>query len=622
MNIAAKLIEAQIVRVAIVDDDLSKRITSADLQIENPHAAAALNDHADPDRVAYVNLLNREGHNPGTLDDLAEPLAEESIRSQAPARLRAAAEAVLAARSDRAEPVLRVIALLKELGITEANIHTYPTPEMPHDAIYDLIIVDYFLVDTTIDATLPFIRAVLDTHREQGLPLQVILMSSHEARLKNDFKSIRPELKTSSSRMRIMEKPHTDDTHLVAWRAALWQLACDRGDVVKLERFIEQTGTALTASATATAGRLWELDLQAMDLLHELASNDNDDYVRYVEDAVSRRLLSSLEADGGMRPPLEQLDEILVAHRTANLLSPTAEIGDSRAAIHGLMHSMEWREGAPVLPAYPAGADPLEKARWVQRNIRFGMVLRDPQGGEWLNITQACDLAQAKEADFGSSTVLFVRGQHTPPSVTLDGKGKYYVSMSAMMAHSENHVLTWNLRDVRAESIQAFGVTYGTDWQVVGELRPDRAQDISAQYGARMARVGLPVTLSAWRLAGCAVRAGTLAAAVETDALAGVALVGHAIQRPKARTHELHLDLASVDALLTEHGGVLDTTVVEVLTGIAIKPGSRKDMGGRAVFVYKAAVPSTVADARSGLETLLQDTRNAERILVLVWSAP
>lgn len=619
MNIAAKLTEAQIVRVAIVDDDLSKRITSADLQIENPHAAAALNDHADPDRVAYVDLLRREGHNPDALDDLAEPLAEEAIRNQAPARLRAAGEAVLAARTDRAEPVLRVIALLKELGITEANIHTYPTPRLPHDAVYDLMIVDYFLVDTMTDATLPFIREVLDTHHEEDLPLQVILMSSHEARLKHDFKSIRPELKVSSSRMRIMEKPSTD-THLVAWRAALWQLASDRSDVIKLERFIEQTGTALTASATATASHLWELDLQAMDLLHELASKDNDDYVRYVEDAVSRRLLSSLEADGGMRPALQQLDEVLAAHRTANLLSPTAEIGDSRAAIHGLMHSMEWREGAPVLPAYPAGADPLEQARWVQRNIRFGMVLRDPQGGEWLNITQACDLAQAKEADFGSSTVLFVRGQHTLPSVTLDGN--YYVSMSAMMAHSENHVLTWNLRDVRAESIQAFGVNYGTGWQVVGELRPDRAQDIAAQYGARMARVGLPVTLSAWRLAGCAVRAGSLAAALETDALVGLALDGHAIQRPKVKTHELHLDLASVDALLTTHGGVLDTAVVALLTGMAIKPGSKQDVGGRAVCVYRAVAPSSVADARSGLEPLLQDARNAEKILVLVWSAP
>ena len=77
-----------------------------------------------------------------------------------------------------------------------------------------------------------------------------------------------------------------------------------------------------------------------------------------------------------------------------------------------------------------------------------------------------------------------------------------------------------------------------------------------------------------------------------------------------------------MDALLTMHGGVLDAAVVMLLTGMAIKPGKRQDVGGRAVCVYMKAPPSSVADARSGLDQLLQDVRNVEKILVLVWSAP
>lgn len=619
MDIAAKLTEAQVVRVAIIDDDLSARITSADLQLENAAAAALLNDRADPDREAYVALLTRLERDPANLPDLAEPLAEVDIRAAAPTRLRLAAEAVLDARAGRALPVERVIGLLTELGITEANISIFPSPHVPHEAVFDLIIVDYFLVDTMTDATLPFIRETLDSHEGQEHPLQVILMSSHEEQLRRDFKTIRPELKVSSSRMRIMEKP-LSDTHLVAWRAALWQLASDRAEVTKLERVIRETGTSLIRAANGTASRLWELDLQALDLLHELASKDNDDFVRYVEDAVSRLLLSGLEADGGMRASLQALDMTLTEHRTQNLLSPTAEIGDSRAAIHSLMHSMEWREGAPELPPYPSGESPLEQARWVRKNVRFGMVLLDPQGSEWLNITQACDLAQAKETDFDSSTVLFVRGKHTLPSVTLEET--YYVSMSAMMAHSENHVLTWNLRDVRAQSIQAFGVTYGQGWQVVAELRPDRAQDIAAQYGARMARVGLPVTLSAWRLTGRAVRVGDLDDAAADAALEGLDLEGHAIKRPKAKLHELHLNLSSLDALLNRHGQALDAAMVNLLTGMAIKPGSKQDVGGKAICIYIAAPPATVGEARQGLDALLRDVRNVEKIAIFLWSAP
>jgi hypothetical protein len=272
------------------------------------------------------------------LEDLAEPLSEELIRVAAPQRLRAAAEAALAARTERAQPVWRVIELLERLGIAAASIDRYSTPQIPSNQLYDLLVVDYFLVDTSATGTLPFIQEVLQQHDGKEHALQVILMSSHDEQLKADFKKIRPMLQVSSSRLRIMEKPKTD-MHVVSWKVALFQLASDRPFVVALERFIRDAGTTLTEAAKVTATRLWELDLQAMDLLHEVTSKDHDDYVRYVEDAVSRRLLSGLEEDGGMRPSLQQLDAIFTPHRGTNLLSPTAEIGDSRAAIHALMHT-------------------------------------------------------------------------------------------------------------------------------------------------------------------------------------------------------------------------------------------------------------------------------------------
>lgn len=625
MDVAAKLAEAQIVRIAIVDDDLSARITLADLELADARVAALLNDLTDPTREAYLAVLVAAGRVPAEIEDLAEPLAEPAIRAAAPARLRTAAEAVLEARRGQAEPVERVIALLKEFGIEDANIDRYPAPALPHDTFYDLIIVDYYLVDTQTTETLPFIRRMLDQHAGQARPLQVVLMSSHDQELKANFKEIRPMLQASSSRVRIMEKPKTP-AHGAAWRAMLWQLASDRSEVSMLERFIREGGTALTESAAKTLGQLWELDVQAMDLLHELAAKDNDDYVRYVEDVISRRLLSGLEEDGGMRPSLQQLDDAFATHRAKNLLAPAAEIGDSRAAIHGLMHSMEWRDGVAAMPPFPAGEPELERARWVRKHIRFGMVLTDRAGTKWLNITQACDLAQAKDEEIGRSTVLMIRGQHSLP--TAAPHGEFYVPMSAMMANAENHVLTWNLRDVRAESIQAFATTYGDGWQVVGELRPERAQDIAAQYGARMARVGLPVTLSAWRLEGVAMRVGDLTAAGDDDPLDGLALLGHAVQRARDRgrdkPHELHLDVSSLGELLTVHGERLDESVAALLTGISLRQEAKMDIGAKAVCRYCATKPETVGKAKVALAypQLLTQPRNAERIVLFLWSAP
>lgn len=622
MDVPAKLVEAQIVRVAVVDDDLSNRIQHADLELADRAVAALLNDPMDPDRGAYIDALIAMGRQPEHIDDLAEPLAEAAIRAAAPPRLRNAAEAVLRTRADRAEPVERVISLLKELGIDEAAIDRYPTPDIPHGKHYDLMIVDYYLVDTQTVETLPFIRRVLDDHAEQPRPLQIILMSSHDEELRVNFKTIRPQLKVSGSRMRIMEKPKSS-TQLIAWQAVLWQLASDRSDVPIVERFVSEAATALTASATATAAKLWELDVQAMDLLHELSSKDNDDYVRYVEDAISRRMLSGLEEDGGMRPSLQQLDAVFAAHRTSNLLAPAAEIGDSRAAIHGLMHSMEWRDGATTLPPFPNGETELERSRWIRKYIRFGMVLLDHEGTKWLNITQACDLGQARDEEIGRSTLLFVRGQNSLPAASPNGE--YFVPMSAMMADAENHVLTWNLRDVRAESIQGFSTSYGGGWQVVGELRPDVAQSIAAQYGARMARVGLPVKLAAWRLNGVAIRAGELRDANADSPLTGVVLNGHAVQRAKERSggkHELHLDLPSLGNLLMAHGDVLDAGVAGLLTGISIKQGGKQEVG-KAFCRYSAERPASAGKAREELaHPQLLEERNANKIVLFLWSAP
>ena len=621
MDVAAKLLEAQVMRVAIVDDDLSQTISHEELEIADRQAAALLNDEADPDREAYIALLVREGRNPALLDDLAEPLSEEGIRAAAPPRLRAAAEAARAARMARAEPVRRVIQLLEQLGIEVTSIDTYSTPQIPNGEFYDLLIVDYFLVDTSANATLPFIQEVLQVHAGHARPLQVILMSSHDEQLKADFKTIRPMLQVSSSRLRIMEKPKTD-MHLISWKAALYQLASDRSLVGTLERFIREAGTTLMEAAKDTATKLWELDLQAMDLLHEVTSKDHDDYVRYVEDAVSRRLLSGLEEDGGMRASLQQLDAIFTPHRGTNLLSPTAEIGDSRAAIHGLMHSMEWRSGKPGLPTFPTAAEELQRSRWIRKHIRLGMVVRDPLGNEWLNITQACDLAQAKDEDIGESSIVFLGGQRSLPAEKLDGQ--YYHSMSAMMAQAENHVLTWNLRNVRTESIQSFSTTFGQGWQVIGELRQDVAQSIATSFGARAARVGLPITLSAWRLSGCAVRVGDILGIADEANIVGTPLRGYAIQRASGERHELHLDRSSLDQLLTTHGDAFNDSVLSLLTGTQLKKGSKSSFDGRPVILYCKTRPENIGDVRTQLSnpSWLTGAGNADRILVVLWCAP
>lgn len=616
MDFSEVLMQASITRVAIVDDDLSGNITTPDLLTIDGDLEALLSDPNDPDSQQYQELLASLGHDYDELEDKATPLSDPAIAARAPARLRQAAEQVLEARASNAEPVARLHALLISAGISEDNIDKYSSPYVPPDKLYDLIIVDYFLVDNSEKKTLPFIREMIESHNGREHPLQVILMSTHEAEIKKEFRNFRPQLGVTSSRMRVMGKPVSDD-YLIQWRLALLQLANDRSYINVMEGFIRNAGAAIQKAAAEQARSMWELDLQAMDILHETSSRDNDNYCRYVEECLSRNLLTNLEEQTVMRAALTTLEEQLVAHRVAKVIPPVAEIGDSRAAIRALMKSMEWRGGAgPSLSAYPAGEAPIEKAKWVRLNLRFGMVLKAADGKEWLNITQACDLAQAKDTDVEITTLLLVGGYRAHPSSSAANEAM--LQMNSTMTDKDAQVLGWNLRSVRTPSIQQFGIEYEQGWSVSGELRLDLAQSIATQYGSRTARVGLQKKMWSWRLQGVGLSVNTILDSDPDGPVVGVVLSGHGMSRGKSE--EIHIDRECLTALSDQFPGVYSNSV-HAHEGLQLKIGGKKE--GSPLILYCKATPKNIRELRAELdhEQWLNRADNRQKVIVALWYA-
>lgn len=616
MNLQEQIAAAGITRVAIVDDDLSGRISSRDLQSVDRDAAAVLADRQDPDRAMYVELLARLGTNTDELVDLAEPLSYPEVRQQAPARLRDAAEQVLAVRRDSAEPIRRIQELLEALGIARASIDHFSTPEVPAARRYDLLIVDYFLHEGSQEATLPFVRAMLDAHREEPVPLQLILMSSHELELRSVFQELRPELRISSSRMRIMGKPNTGD-QLLQWKLALNQLAADRANVRVVEAFAEATARSVREAAEHVARRVWELDLQAMDLLHETAVGDNDDYSRYVEECLSRQLLARLEELTELRASLISLGQNLAENRSSKVISPPAEIGDSRAALRALMSSVEWRGGAAApSSAYPVNGTPLDKSKWVRCSLRFGMVLRSGNGQEWLNLTQACDLAQAADEDLATTCLLLIAGQRYNPIDQPDSEA--VISMTTCVGDTGTEVIGWNLLRTFTPTVREFGGVFSNGWSTVGEMRIDQAQSIAVEYGTRAARVGLLKRLSVWRLEGLAMTARTLVNSHADDALTGTAMSGSARARGDSMD-EIHIDRESFDRLLTTFPGALDDRALALYAGAQAKRG--KKAATTPPLVYCTTKPASMRALRLAFsnEQWLTRPDSADKVLLALW---
>ncbi len=617
MDLKKSLFDAKIIKIAIIDDDLSENICTADLQTIDGDVAALLGDPHDPDYEAYIAILTSHGFNIDTIHDLATPLSHKYIRDEAPARLKDAVSKILDARHDSAAPVRRVQRLLLSAGVPEENIEYYSSPSIPEDKFYDLIIVDYYLVNNSNQQTLPFIDSVITAHKDCENPLQVILMSTHVAQLRAEFREIRPILKASSSRMRIMGKPMSDDD-LIHWKTALYQLASDRPFISAVENFVSETSKGLELAALDQAKKLWELDLQAMDILHETATLDNDDFCRYVEECLSRHLLTALESYTGIRNSLRALGDSLIAHRATKVIAPVAEIGDSRAAIRGLMRSMEWRGGAGLDHlTYPAQSTPLEKSRWLTNNLRFGMVLRSNDGREWLNLTQACDLAQAKDDSFDKVSLLLVSGVRSRPLNQEKNQAMVYLSSTA--TDTETETLGWNLRNIRTPSIQEFAIDFVNGWTSVGELRLDQAQSIAAIYSSRASRVGLQRTLSTWHLQGTALLAGTLSETDPATILTGTSLSGHAMNR--GNLDELHIDQESLSSIIAAFPESINDELLSVYMGVQLKAGNK--LTSENLLIYCKEKPATMGDLKISInhEKWLTHATNRAKIILAVWHA-
>ncbi|HBB3095909.1 TPA: hypothetical protein KAC79_004965 [Escherichia coli] len=612
MDIQKSFTESKILKVAIVDDDLSDLITMDDLNTIDKDIASLLGDPSDPDCESYHELLASEGYDLDEIEDLAQPLSNKSIREKAPERLKNAANKIIEFRYDNAKPIRRVKQLLLEAGILEDNIHYYFSPEIPNEEFYDLLVIDYFLVKNSSKHTLPFIKKILSTHEKAPKPLQVILMSTYEAELKAEFRNIRPEIRTSSSRMRIMSKPMSDDD-LVYWRSALFQLSSDRQFVDAVEKFVTETISGFQHAAQEQAKRLWELDLQAMDILHEAATSDNDDFCRYVEECLSRQLLTALEECSGIRKSLGVLGESLIKHRANNVIAPVTEIGDSRAAIRTLMRSMEWRGGNT--PSMTEFKDPKDRAKWIQKNLRFGMVLKSPDDKRWLNLTQACDLAQTKEDNLNSVSLLLISGSYARPVGHENGQSLVYLNTSLSDAGSE--VLCWDVRNVQTPSIFDFAQTFYNGWSITGELRLDQAQSIAALYSSRTLRVGLQKRLSSWCLDGKALFINKLNNSAPSDKIEGTTISGHAMNRGKP--DEVHIDKDSMIKLQRDFPNSINKISLKLYMGMQLKPGSKNQEEG--ILIYCAEKPENIESLRRAINDndFLNRDVNQNKVVIALW---
>lgn len=390
MSVTDLLTAAAITRVLMVDDDL-REPTLADVNESTQRGQSNVQSIlGDPDHDAtegLVDLLQKDGRPHTTLNDLFQGLTDDAIRAQCLPDLSKPYNDAIERLQGFQEPLNKIQSWIRAPG--QIEVATWPRiRELEANEFYDLLIVDYYLVDNEATATRAFIKTMLERHKECPRPLLVILMSSNKDGVANDLSKIRDEIGASASRFRILVKPittHGEPEPVVKerWLQSLVQLANERVLIKPIEDFIGAWKTGLAKATETIVKRLYELDASAFAILSATAGADSMSIEEYMADVLAKRVSAETEEHAEVSTHTRALHEAL--KQSASAVGPTinqgVEIKDAQHAIRRLMSDVVWH-----------------RAQWHQPQVRLpdrinSPVDATPSGGGEAEITGTAAMA-------------------------------------------------------------------------------------------------------------------------------------------------------------------------------------------------------------------------------------
>ncbi|HHA2406425.1 TPA: hypothetical protein ACOEOL_000400 [Stenotrophomonas maltophilia] len=369
MDIKELIQDADIRKVLFVDDDLRERPALRDVDLASPSAhlvSDILRDANDDDTEELVAIATAHGAKTGNVNELFESLHKPEVLAAAPDSIRVPYETARDKIRDAGAPVRKIIEWMKEWTGHDPVLRTVPsdTVDAAND-IFDLLVIDYYLVGDSEAETTPYIKRMLELHETEDKPLLVVLMTSNGGGVIANMQAIKKEIARSSARFRILEKPSAAPGNggLIAkerWAQALTQLATQRRLIIPMENFVGAWKASLQDAAKTMELRLLDLDGSAFAVLEATAKEDSMEVEEYLSDLLSRRVTAEAEERGDVLKSVKALQQAMETDRNKimPILNRGGELRDAQFGIRSLMsdviwHRPAWWQAHEDVPAVP-----------------------------------------------------------------------------------------------------------------------------------------------------------------------------------------------------------------------------------------------------------------------------
>lgn len=490
--------------VAIIDDDYSSLITKNELiKVDKENILDALEDDNSPEHFDLVSRLKNFNLTYDSVDSLVQYINDPTTIDILPDNIKDLRKAIINRKSMLIQPVNKVEDWLKQYN-NNISIDKFYSPSAflsrLEVASYDLILVDYLLINDSEEDTVPFLINAKSKLEENGSLPSFILMSSHVDRINKDFLYIKSALEITSSRFRIIAKPANDNDEL-KWNSTIRQIFQQKDLVPDIEKFINAWIAKFLDASKSLSKTLWALDAHSLDIMRKTGEADHLSLSEYFSDVIFRKVLAEFEKslDQGSDCVHELGANLANVLSKQTNLSPGNEIEDSRLLIKTLLKDTSWHEQnwfihqSPYPTAVSEGAEVQridivrKQFSWLKRNLRFGSVLkRDSDNSLVVNLTQPCDIAHIDDVDVAKTNLLMIAGYFSNIS-NHDVTPKQAISTTFEYGDKWSNI-HWDLSRPETPPISLFLESFG-DYKIIGQLRSDQTQYVLNRYVAKISRV-------------------------------------------------------------------------------------------------------------------------------------
>lgn len=496
-------------KIAIIDDDYSTLVTKIELlKVDTEQIFEALEDENSPEYSEVFEKLKDENLKFSSTEDLIGYLNCQDKFNKLPASIKKLKEKVDSRKLMLIEPVRRIENWLlehnKEILINKFhNMHQFIEEIKTNE--YDLILVDYLLVNDSENETIPFIIKIKESFDVLNKSPSFILISSHTDKINRDFLDIKARLNMTSSRFRIMAKSSDDEyIHELKWKETINQIFKQKPLVVDIERFINAWMQKFQEASGNLSRTLWALDAHSLDVLRRTAEADHISLSEYFSEVIFRKVLAEFEHSLTKEPECvhdlgSKLSDLLSHHEA---LSPGHEVEDSRSLIKDLLRDSSWHRQnwflhkTPYPISSPNDDAELKKSTataqflWLKKNLRFGSVLENVKTKTLLlNLTQPCDITHLNFSHIDENNFLMMHGIFSDLGDHGDRDKKDKQALSTTFKHGESwHNIHWNLSRPQTPPISNFMKEF-QNYKIIGQLRNEQTQYVLNRYITKISRV-------------------------------------------------------------------------------------------------------------------------------------